>query len=87
MMVLSLYYLTTTNQLTLKNQLWALCTVTTLAIAVLPVLFTLRQERATTLRMGAPKPTGTLGNMNSQKLAMNQPYLINITHPKLTFPN
>ena len=87
MMVLSLYYLTTTNQLTLKNQLWALCTVTTLAIAVLPVLFTLRQERATTLRMGAPKPTGTLGYMNSQKLAMNQPYLINITHPKLTFPN
>ena len=59
----------------------------TLAIAVLPVLVTLRQERATTLRMGAPKPTGTLGNMNSQKLAMNQPYLINITHPKLTFPN
>ena len=42
----------------------------TLAIAVLPVLVTLRQERATTLRMGAPKPTGTLGYMNSQKSAM-----------------
>ena len=41
-----------------------------LAIAVLPVLVTLRQERATTLRMGAPKPTGTLGYMNDPKPAM-----------------
>ena len=62
----------------LSNQTWiTVVTLTltlgnsdTLAIAVLPVLVTLRQERATTLRMGAPKPTGTLGNMNGPKPAM-----------------
>ena len=67
------------------NQPWSLYTLTTLAIAVLPRLFTLRHERATTLRMGAPKPTNTVGYMNGPKISYEQTFP-NKLKLKLAFP-